>query len=369
MNGWREVPGRIGAIARKEFLHLGRDRLTGGMVAGIPIVMTIIFGLAINQDVRHLRAGIADLAGTRRARELVQGARASQVVDPVRSAQSAGELERMLVRGEISVGILIPHDFERRVARGERPPAQLLVDGADPILFASARGLAELPLGGRASVGPAPPATFELRPYFNPERRSPVFIVPGLCGVILTLTMVLFTAVAIVRERERGNLEMLITTPIRTVELMVGKIAPYVLIGFVQVSLILLLATLLFRVPIRGSLFAFYAGAGVFIAAALTLGLLISTLAQTQFQAFQMTFVSFLPQILLSGFMFPFDGMPRPFQLFAELFPLTHFLRIARGVLLRGATLGDLWPEIWPLLALFAALLTLSVLRFRKRLD
>jgi ABC-2 type transport system permease protein len=369
MNGWREVPGRVAAIAGKEFLHLRRDHLTGGMVGGVPIVMTLIFGLAINQDVRHLRAGVADLAGTRSARELALDAQASQVVDLVRAAESAEELERMLVRGEISVGIVIPRDFERRLARGERAPSQLLVDGADPVLFASARGLAELPLRTAPPGAAASPRAFELRPYFNPERRSPVFIVPGLCGVILTLTMVLFTGVAIVRERERGNLEMLITTPIRTVELMVGKILPYVAIGFVQVSLILLLAALFFRVPIRGSLLDFYAGAGVFIAATLTLGLLISTLAQTQFQAFQMTFVSFLPQILLSGFMFPFDGMPRPFQLFAELFPLTHFLRIARGVLLRGATLADLWPDLWPLAAIFTALLTLSVARFRKRLD
>ncbi|MGH6693067.1 MAG: ABC transporter permease, partial [Gammaproteobacteria bacterium] len=216
------------------------------------------------------------LAEAARARELALDAQASQVVDVVRSARSAEELERMLVRGEIAVGIVIPHDFEARVARGEGPPAQLLVDGADPILFGSARALAELPLHVASQP---PPRAFELRPYFNPERRSPVFIVPGLCGVILTLTMVLFTAVAIVRERERGNLEMLITTPIRTLELMLGKILPYIAIGFVQVTLILLLATLLFRVPIRGSLTDFYAGAGVFIAATLTLGLLISTLA------------------------------------------------------------------------------------------
>jgi ABC-2 type transport system permease protein len=196
-----------------------------------------------------------------------------------------------------------------------------------------------------------------------------VFIVPGLCGLILTLTMVLFTSVALVRERERGNLEMLITTPIRAPELMLGKILPYIAIGYVQITLILLLALFFFRVPLVGSLVDFYVGAGAFVAAMLTLGLIFSTIAQTQFQAFQMAFMSFMPQILLSGFMFPFDGMPRPFQWLAELLPLTHFIRIARGVLLRGATLGQLWPEIWPLLAIFAGLLALSVLRFRKRLD
>jgi ABC-2 type transport system permease protein len=370
MNGWRQSLGRIGAIAHKELLHLRRDRLTGGMIAGIPLVMSIIFGLAINQDVRHLRAAVADLAGTQRARALALDAQASQVIDLGQSVRSAEALERMLVRGEIAVGILIPPDFEQRVARRDRPPAQLLVDGADPILFGAARALRALPV--RSDLAPAPsagPDTFEVRAYFNPERRSPVFIVPGLCGLILTLTMVLFTAVAIVRERERGNLEMLITTPVRTVELMIGKVAPYVAIGYVQITLILLVAVFLFRVPVRGSLLDFYLGSGLFVAATLALGLVISTVAQTQFQAFQLAFVSFVPQILLSGFMFPFDGMPRPFQMLSECFPLTHFLRIARGVLLRGATLVDLTGELVPLLAILGLLMTAAVFRFRKRLD
>jgi ABC-2 type transport system permease protein len=364
--------GRILAVARKEFYHLRRDRLTGGMVGGIPIVMTVIFGLAINQDVRHLRAGVADLAGTQRARELVLDAQASQVVRLAERAQSAEELEQMLRRGEIAVGILIPPDFESRVAGRDRPPAQLLVDGADPIVFGAARALAQLPVDAvpAPAAGPAArPPPLELRPYFNPERRSPVFIVPGLCGLILTLTMVLFTSAALVRERERGNLEMLIATPIKTPELMLGKILPYVAIGYVQITLILGVAYFLFRVPFLGSLVDLYAGAGVFVAAMLSLGLLFSTIAQTQFQSFQMAFVSFVPQVLISGFMFPFDGMPRFFQLLSEVLPLTHFLRIARGVLLRGATLAELWTDVWPLLLLFAVLMTLSILRFRKRLD
>jgi ABC-2 type transport system permease protein len=196
-----------------------------------------------------------------------------------------------------------------------------------------------------------------------------VHIVPALCGVILTLTLVLFTAVAIVRERERGNLELLITTPVQTPELMAGKIAPYVAIGYAQMSLILLLGWALFDVPFAGSLLALYVAAGSFVAAALAVGLLISTLAETQFQAFQMAFVSFLPQILLSGFMFPFDGMPFAAQALAECLPLTHFLRIARGIVLRGATLGDVSPEVLALLGIFAVAMTLAVARFRKRLD
>jgi len=369
----RRSLSRIAAIARKEFRHLRRDRLTGGMVAGVPLMMTVLFGYAINQDIRHLRAGVADLAGTQSARLLVQDAQATQVIDVVTAAPSVQALERMLVAGRISVGIVIPADFERRAAHGDRVRAQLLVDGGDPIVLAAARGLVALPAADRfASAARARAAgapLFELRAYYNPERRSPVHIVPALCGVILTLTLVLFTAVAIVRERERGNLELLITTPVQTPELMLGKIAPYVLIGYAQVTLILLLGRFVFGVPIQGSLVDLYLGTGIFVAAALTLGLLISTLAQTQFQAFQMAFVTFLPQILLSGFMFPFDGMPAPARWLAEVLPLTHFLRIVRGIILRGATLGELWRDVWPLLLFFSLAITLATLRFRKRLD
>ncbi len=358
---------RIGAIARKELLHLRRDRLTGGMIAGIPIMMTLLFGYAINQDVRHLRAGLVDRAGTQASRALAADAAATQVIDIVERRGTAAELEALLVEGRISVGLVIPPDFERRLVRGGRPAAQLLVDGGDPIVLGAARGLAGLPMPGSAST-PGPGA-FAVRAYFNPERRSPIHIVPGLCGVILTLTMVLFTSIAIVRERERGNLELLITTPVQTLELMIGKIAPYVIIGYVQVTLILSLGALLFEVPMRGAVADLALGAGAFVAAALTLGLFISTAASTQFQAFQMTFVSFLPQMLLSGFMFPFDGMPRAAQWLAEAFPLTHFLRIVRGIVLRGAELGQLTPDLWPLALFFAVSMTLAMLRFRKRLD
>jgi ABC-2 type transport system permease protein len=359
---------RIVAVAGKEVRHLRRDRLTAGMIAGIPLMMTLLFGYAINQDVRHLKSAVADMAGTQRSRQLAADAQATQVIDIVHQARSATELEDLLTRGEIAVGILIPNDFERRVARGQRPVAQLLIDGSDPIVFGAARGLADLPLLALSEpVGAS--ATFALRPYFNPERRSPVHIVPGLCGVILTLTMVLFTAIAQVRERERGNLELLITTPVRPVELMVGKILPYVAIGYVQVGLILGLGRVLFDVPFLGSPLDLAVGAGVFVAASLTLGLFISTTAQTQFQAFQMTFMSFLPQMLLSGFMFPFDGMPRPAQIVAQIFPLTHFLRIVRGIVLKGAAFSEVWKDIWPLMIFFVVTLALASSRFQKRLD
>ena len=358
---------RIGAIARKEFLHLRRDPLTGGMIAGIPIMMTLLFGFAINQDVRHLHAGLADLANTQASRALAADVVATQVVDIIERRATAAELEELLVRGRISVGLVIPADFERRAARGGRPVAQLMVDGGDPIVLGAARGLATMPLPGATTSRAA--ESFAVRAYFNPERRSAIHIVPGLCGVILTLTMTLFTSIAIVRERERGNLELLITTPIQTVELMIGKIAPYILIGYIQVTLILSLGALLFQVPLRGTILDLIVGAGVFVGATLTLGLFISTVATTQFQAFQLTFVTFLPQMLLSGFMFPFDGMPRAAQLLAEAFPLTHFVRIVRGIVLRGADLEQLIPELWPLGLFFVVAMSLAMLRFRKRLD
>lgn len=361
---------RINAIAAKEILHLKRDRLTGGMIAGIPIIMTLLFGFAINQDIRHLHAGYVDYANTTASRSLIQGAASTQVIDIVAQARSSDQLRAMLRRGDISVGIVVPPDFDRRIARGLESPAQLLVDGSDPVVLASAKGLINLPVATRKQGEVrSRPQTFDLRPFYNPERRSVVFIVPGLTGVILTLTMVLFTAIAIVRERERGNLELLITTPVLSVELMIGKILPYIVIGYIQVSLILLLGKFLFNVPISGSLVDFYLAVGFFVLSTLTLGLFVSTLATSQFQAFQMTFITFLPQLLLSGYMFPFEGMPRQAQWLAELFPLTHFLRIVRGILLRGAALQEMWPQVWPLAVFFVVMLTAAVLRFRKRLD
>jgi ABC-2 type transport system permease protein len=372
---------RVLAVARKEFRQLRRDRLTGAMIIGIPLMQVLLFGYAINTDVRHLRAGVADLAGTQRARMLVADAEASQVIDVVERVQSAADLESLLQRGVIAVGLFIPHDFDRRVYRlgtaalhGEpaQVPAQLLVDGGDPVILGAAQGLAHLPVTMRFVAGPSGVVShdsFEVRAFYNPERRSVVQIVPGLIGVILTMTMVLFTAVAIVRERERGNLELLITTPVRTIELMVGKILPYIAIGLIQVTLVLAIGVVVFGVPVRGSLLDLYLAAVLFVGASLTLGLLISTFAQTQFQAAQMMVFVFLPSMLLSGFMFPFDGMPRLAQLIGEVLPLTHFLRLARGILLRGAPLGQLRGELGPLALFLVVALGIAILRFRKRLD
>jgi ABC-2 type transport system permease protein len=360
---------RIRAIAAKEVRQLRRDRLTLGMVMGIPLMQIVLFGYAINLDVRHLRAGVADQAATQYSRQLVMDMQASQVIELVEAVDSAAELEDLMRAGKIVVGIVIPPDFERRLQDPARPAAQLLVDGSDPAILGVASRLLDAPPPGAARRAERPAGVFELRSFYNPERRSAVQIVPALIGVILTMTMVLFTAVAIVRERERGNLEFLITTPVGTLELMLGKLLPYIVIGLLQVSLVLIVGHLLFGVPFRGQLADLYAVSLVFIAASLALGLLISTLARSQFQAMQMTFFFFLPSILLSGFMFPFDGMPRPAQWIAEVLPLTHFVRMVRGIMLRGAGLADLLPDIRALLLFFGIVMTLAVLRFHKRLD
>lgn len=361
---------RILAILRKEIWQLRRDRLTMGMIIGIPTLQIILFGFAINTDVRHLRAGVADQANSQLSRTLVADTEASQVIDITQRALTPAELETMLRRGEISVGIVIPPDFERRLQQQDRAAAQLLVDGSDPIILSAAHQLTAVPVNYRLPPSPIKSASvYEVRNFYNPERRSAVNIIPGLLGVILTMTMVLFTAIAIVRERERGNLELLINTPVRTPELMVGKILPYVLIGLIQASLIITLSVFLFRVPIRGNLIDLYLAALVFISANLTMGLFISTLAKTQMQAMQMNFFFFLPSILISGFMFPFDGMPEIVQRIAEVLPLTHFVRLSRGILLRGAALIELLPEIRALVIFMVVTLTIAILRFHKRLD
>ena len=356
---------RIGAVAVKEFRHLQRDNLSRAMIFGIPLIMTLVFGYAINHDVRHLPAAVVDHADTSGSRLLLANIQATRVVDIVASYHSADAVEAALARGEVAVGIVVPADFELRRQRRNQPLAQLLIDGSDPVVQSAARGLAQLPFAESGFNVPG----FELRVFYNPERRSPVFIVPGLVGVILNLTMVLFTAVAVVRERERGNLELLITTPIKGLELMIGKITPYMIIGYLQATIIMGLGVWLFDVPLVGSVADLGVGVGLFVLATLTLGLVISTVATNQFQAFQMTFMTFLPQMLLSGFMFPFEGMPIPAQWLAEVFPLTHFLRIVRGIVLKDAGLDILWSDIWPLMLFFALTLVLATLRFQKRLD
>jgi ABC-2 type transport system permease protein len=293
----------------------------------------------------------------------------TQIIKINKQVSDADELEHLMRQGKISVGIYIPPDFDRRIHQADRSAMQLLVDGSDTVVQSAAAQLAQVAQQSRTSPYNDRPPVMELRTFYNPERRSPVNTVPGLIGVILTMTMILFTAVAIVRERERGNLEMLITTPVKTSELMLAKITPYVLIGLIQVTLVLLLGKFLFEVPMRGSLLDTYIVTLVFIITNLALGLVISTLVSTQFQAMQLAFFVLLPSILLSGFMFPFAGMPRPAQIIAEVLPLTHFIRLIRGVILRGASLQELAGELAILGVFVIVFMSLAIMRFSKRLD
>jgi len=360
---------RIRAIATKEVRQLRRDRLTFGMIVGIPLIQMLLFGYAINFDVRGLSAGVVDEAHTSTSRALIADVVATGVLKITHHARSVGELQSLMRGGEISVGLYIPADFERRRIERDRPVAQLLVDGSEPTIEGIARGFAAMPLPGRDGIYQAATSIFEVRTEYNPEKRTAVQVVPALIGVILSMTMMMITPVAIVRERERGNLELLITTPASSFELMAGKLLPYVFIGLIQTTLVLVLGVLLFDVPINGSLVALYVAALLFIAATLALGLLASTIAQTQMQAFQMAFFVLLPSILLSGFVFPFEGMPPVARAIAQALPLTHFIELVRGIVLRGSTLAELRLPAFKLLAFLGVVFALVTLRFHKRLD
>jgi ABC-2 type transport system permease protein len=368
---------RMFAIVQKELRQMRRDRITLAMIVGIPVMQLVLFGYAINLNLRGLETGVADQANTAGSRAVVMDMIATGVIDPTFSATTPQELMEQLRRGEISIGVVIPPDFERRRFEG-REAVQVLVDGSDTVVQSAAVQLAQLPLSNtptnnlepaRGGTGQVAAGQIGVVSFYNPERRSAVNIVPGLIGIILTMTMVMFTGVAIVRERERGNMELLIATPLSSSELMIGKVLPYAGIGLIQTTLVIVLGVWLFDVPIRGSLLDVYLASVLLIVANLTLGLLISTKAQSQFQAMQMTFFVFLPSILLSGFMFPFAGMPRIVQWLAEVLPLTHFLRLIRGVMLRGANLVELWPEVLALLVFITVMMTAAIMRFRKRLD
>ncbi len=359
---------RLGSIVLKELRQLRRDRLTFAMIVGIPIMQLVLFGYAINMDVRNLDAAVLDQAGTARSRELIASLGATQVVNLRYRVSAPQEIDALLRRGRISIALIVPADFAARMIQRDRPALQIVVDGSDQVVQSAARQLAGFPVyepdGWTRSVAPVQVVNF-----YNPERRAPINTVPGLIGVILTMTMVLFTAIALVRERERGNMEMLIATPVSPWELTLGKVLPFIGIGLVQVTVVLVLGDVLFQVPIRGSLAALYTASLVFIVASLSLGVFLSTLATNQFQAMQMAFFTFLPQILLSGFMFPFAGMPVAAQWVAEVLPLTHFLRLVRGIMLRGATLGELWPALAALGVFIAVMLSIAVARVHKRLD
>ncbi|MCD9029759.1 ABC transporter permease [Luteimonas sp. BDR2-5] len=360
---------RTWAVALKELRQMRRDRISMLMIVMIPVIDLLLFGYAINFNPRNLETAVVDQAMTATSRAAVMDMNATGIIDVRRVADSPQQLVDMLRRGEVSVGIAIPPDYDRRLADG-RPAVQVMVDGTDTVVQAAANQLAQLPLEGLNGARATPePAQIQVVSFYNPERRSAVSIVPGLIGIILTMTMMMFTAMAAVRERERGNMELLIATPLSRSALMVGKVLPYAVIGLVQTTLILALGFWFFDVPLRGSLLDVYIAALLLIFANLSMGLLISTHTRTQFQAIQVAMLVFLPSILISGFMFPFAGMPDVVQWGAEVLPMTQFLRLIRGVMLRGASIWELWPSVLVLCGFTVVTMTAAILRFRKRLD
>ena len=365
-------------ILIKEFIQLKRDRLTFGMIVGIPVVQLVLFGFAINSDPKHLPTAVIDADRSEFSR-LIVSRLATTDYFAFTTATDADGAARLLAHGAVQFVVTIPAGFSRALVRGERPSLMVEADATDPAATSNAIAalgrIAQTALD-RELVGPLSPLAGATTPFdvvvhpmYNPEAITQYNIVPGLMGVILTMTMVLMTGLAITRETERGTMENLLATPATPLEVMTGKIVPYVMIGLVQVSLILLLARFLFGVPMIGSFAVLFAAVLLFIAANLTLGLTFSSLARNQLQAMQMTFFFFLPSILLSGFMFPFRGMPGWAQAIGEVLPLTHFLRIVRGVLLKGNGWFDVMPEMWPIAAFMFAVVAIGLRFFRSTLD
>jgi len=370
---------RFWAIVLKEFIQMKRDRVTFGMMVGIPLMQLIIFGYAINSDPKHLPTAIRAADQGPFARTLVAGLKNSGYFTLVRETASEEEARHLLQVGDVQFVINIPEDFSRQLLRGERPTVLIEADATDPAAVGPAvsatRALADT-LFNRDLPGPLVPlrdrpgpVNFQIHAHYNPENITQYNIVPGLMGVVLTMTMVVITALAITRERERGTMENLLATPVRPFEVMAGKILPYIAVGYIQVTLILIAARYLFEVPMTGSFVLLYAVSFLFIAANLAVGITFSTLAKNQLQAVQMAFFFFLPSILLSGFMFPFRGMPVWAQTIGSVLPNTHFLRIARGILLKGNGLAEIAPELWPLLLFLVVAMSIGVKRYRQTLD
>jgi ABC-2 type transport system permease protein len=370
---------RFAAIALKELTQMRRDRLTFAMILGIPILQVVLFGYVINTDPKSLPTAVVDYDHSVFSRSIVRGLENTGYFAITRTPGSEAEADRLLDRGEVQFALVIPPDFSRRLQRGERPVLLVAADATDP--SATSNALAALTQVGTSVLGHdltgplaglvPTPAPLELRVQrrYNAEGITQYNIVPGLLGVILQLTMVMLTAFAVTRERERGTFENLLATPARPGEVMAGKIAPYIGLGAVQAVIIMGAARLLFDVPMLGSLLLLSGATLLYIAALLALGFTISTIAGSQLQAMQMTFFFFLPSLLLSGFMFPFRGMPGWAQWLGEVFPLTHFLRIVRGVLLKGNTAAETWPHLWPIALFLAVMAVAALLRYRRTLD
>ena len=370
---------RFWAIVVKEFIQMRRDRLTFGMMVGIPMLQLILFGYAINSNPKHLPTAVFAADNSPFSRTIIWGLYNSSYFDITREAHSAAEIKDLLAKGTVQFAVTIPVDFSRKLLRGEKPDLLLEADATDPsavgFAMAAVNQLA-ITVINRDLTGPlarlqagAPPFNLVTHEHYNPESISQYNIVPGLMGVMLTMTMIIITGLAITRERERGTMENLLSTPVHPGEVITGKIVPYVMVGYVQVFLVLLAAKFLFAVPMLGSIPLLLVLVLLFILANLAVGITFSTIAKNQLQAVQMAFFFFLPSLLLSGYMFPFRGMPGWAQDIGELLPLTHFLRVVRGILLKGNGLAAIVPDLWPIALFLAVMLVIAIKRYRQTLD
>jgi len=373
------------SVVLKEFLQLRRDRVTFAMMIGIPIMQLILFGFAINADPRHLLTGVIAADQSEFTRSFLASMRNSDYFDLATTLTDETAGREALSKGQLQFVVSIPPDFTRKLVRGEKP--SLLVEAAATNPAATGLAVASLSqlvqgvvskdmkgalsslAGGAGTNGAAPPFDVRIHKLYNPEGITQYNIIPGLMGTILTMTMVMMTGLAMTRERERGTMENLLATPVHPLEVMTGKIVPYISIGLVQVTIILLMAFFVFHVPFVGSVWMVYVSALLFIVASLTVGITLSSLAQNQLQATQLTFFYFLPNILLSGFMFPFVGMPKWAQVIGNLLPMTYFNRLTRGILLKGNGWFELWPSIWPLMVFTVVVLGVALRFYRKTLD
>ncbi|MGJ0396405.1 MAG: ABC transporter permease [Methylocystis sp.] len=370
---------RCVAMFVKEFIQLRRDRPTFAMIVGIPLIQLLLFGYAINTDPKHLPTAVLTSDDSPIARALIGALRATDYFDIKYVARGEADADQLILSNKAQFVIQIPPDFSRRLVRGEKPAVLLIADASDPVAtsgaVAAALGAANQALD-RELIGPLASLSQNAAPYemrvhrrYNPAGETRRNIVPGLIGTILTMTMLMYTAMSVTREIERGTMEALLAMPILPVEIMLGKIAPYVVVGAVQMATILIFAALLFQVPVVGSLFTLTTLTLLFIVANLSVGYTFSTVAENQLQAMQLTFFFFLPSMLLSGFLFPFYGMPKWAQYVGEALPLTHYLRIVRSVMLKGSTFGDLAIDAGALAAFTLIAMSLAVMRFRQTLD
>ncbi|MBA4358033.1 MAG: mannose-1-phosphate guanyltransferase [Desulfovibrio sp.] len=369
---------RFAAMVYKEFIQMRRDRVTFAMMIGIPLMQLILFGYAINSDPRHLPTAVLSGDNSPYARSIVAGMQTSSYFRVTEHLKSRADARKALQEGRVQFVLTIPEDFSRLLLRGEKPVLLLEADATDPAATSGALAAMretvnqvlarDLP----ASSGYAPadsPVSLRVHAEYNPEAVTQYNIVPGLMGVILTLTLTMITSLAITRERERGTMENLLSTPVRPLEVMLGKIVPYILVGYIQMTLIILAARFLFGVPLRGSVLPVFVLSLVFIAANLSVGVTLSTIAKNQLQAVQMSVFFFLPSLLLSGFMFPFRGMPGWAQAVGSVLPLTHYLRLVRGILLKGNGAIESLTHVWPIALFLVAVISVGMRRYRKTLD